>query len=65
LYERLSDTVLLLGVELMKQSDTGYDYLKRAAKDNAAIQAIVNQIAKLLKARERKRFLPHLKGGSA
>jgi hypothetical protein len=46
LYESISDTLLLAGNELMKQSDSGYDYLKRAAKDNSALQIIVDQIAK-------------------
>lgn len=55
LFEGISDTLLLLGVELMKQSDSGYDYLKRAAKDNASIQAIVEQIAKAFAGQGKKK----------
>jgi hypothetical protein len=42
--EAMRDTLLQLGSELMLQSDASYDYLKRAAKDNAPLSEIVGKI---------------------
>ncbi|MEI6124746.1 MAG: hypothetical protein WCQ95_14095 [Bacteroidota bacterium] len=47
--ERLEDTELLLGHDLMKQSDYCYAQLKLAAKDNDAVKEIVGEIAAGLK----------------
>ena len=44
LAEGVDDTLMALGNELMKQSDSGYDYLKRAAKDNEALSTVVDKI---------------------
>lgn len=49
LLEAVDDTRLAVGNELMKESDTCYDYLKRAAKDNASLTEVVNEIAKAFK----------------
>lgn len=43
--EKIDDTDLQLGNELMKQSDKCYSHLKLAAKDNTAVKEIVDQIA--------------------
>jgi hypothetical protein len=49
--ERLEDTELLLGHDLMKQSDYCYAQLKLAAKDNDAVKEIVGEIAEIMKGR--------------
>ncbi len=56
--EGIDDTRMMVGVELMKQSDTGYDYLKRAAKDNAALQSVVDKIAKAFAGQGKKKTPP-------
>jgi hypothetical protein len=43
--EGIDDTILMLGNELMTQSDSCYNYLQRAAKDNAPLTEVVNKIA--------------------
>ncbi len=43
--EGIDDTILLLSSELMQQSDRGYALLKEAAKGNAALTTVVEQIA--------------------
>jgi hypothetical protein len=43
--EAISDTMLMVGNELMTQSDSCYDYLKRAAKDNVPLTETINKIA--------------------
>jgi hypothetical protein len=42
--EALHDTQLQLSHELMQQSDACYDYLKRAAKDNASLSETVKKV---------------------
>lgn len=42
--EAMHDTLLQIGHELMQQSDSCYDYLKRASKDNASLSEIVKKI---------------------
>ena len=42
--EGIQDTMLALGNDLMKQSDTCYNYLQRAAKDNAPLTDTVARI---------------------
>ena len=42
--EAMRDTLLQISHELMLQSDICYDYLKRAAKDNAPLSEVVQKI---------------------
>jgi len=51
LTEAVSDTQLLVGAELMKQSDTAYGHLKQEAKSNLALSAIVQAIGQAFKRR--------------
>ena len=43
--EGMEDTMLMLGNEMMTQSDSCYDFLKRAAKDNEPLTKTVEEIA--------------------
>jgi len=52
--EAVEDTLLMLGNELMTQSDAGYDYLKRAAKGNLPLTQTVAQIATAYKRKAAK-----------
>lgn len=56
--ESIDDTLLQLGSERIQQADTCYDYLKRAAKDNAALSTIVDNIAKQFLGQGRKGDVP-------
>jgi hypothetical protein len=47
--EKIDDTELLLGHDLMKQSDYCYAQLKLSAKDNEAVKSAVEEIAAGLK----------------
>ena len=58
LVEGIDDTILLAGNEEMTASDAGYDYLKRAAATNVAIQAEVANIAKAFEGQGKKKPKP-------
>src|SRR5438093_257838 len=45
LVEGVDDTLLLLGNEMMKQSDQCYGFLQTAAKGNPALSSVVDLIA--------------------
>jgi hypothetical protein len=53
--EAIDDTLLALGNELMTQSDTCYDYLKRASKDNVALGDTVKEIGKAFAGQGKKK----------
>lgn len=49
LTESLSDTILALGSDCMKESDEVYGYLKLAAKTDANVKALVDLISRRFK----------------
>lgn len=56
--ESIDDTLLQLSFERIKQADQCYDYLKTAAKGNAALTAIVDNIAQQFLGQGRKKDAP-------
>ena len=45
LTEAIDDTIMALGSEVMKQADTGYNYIKTAAETNQNLTGLVAQIS--------------------
>ena len=58
LAENISDTLLQIGSERIKQADTCIDYLKTAAKGNAALTDEVNHIAETFAGQGRRIGIP-------
>jgi hypothetical protein len=54
LTEKLSDTMLALGTDCMKEADEAYGYLKIAAKTDASAKTIVDKISKRFKGQGKK-----------
>lgn len=53
LVEAIDDTQMLVGSELMKQSDTAYSHLKTEAKSNLALTSTVEAIGQAFRRRAR------------
>jgi hypothetical protein len=49
LTEALSDTILAVGSDCMKESDEAYGYLKLAAKSDASVKTLVDLISRRFK----------------
>jgi hypothetical protein len=45
-YEGLQDSIMLLGNELMSQANSGYGFIKEAAKTNAALTTVASDLGK-------------------
>jgi hypothetical protein len=54
LLEQMEDTKMLAGSDAMMASDETYAALKRAAKHNAAVKSVVDEIAQLKKQNVKK-----------
>lgn len=44
--EEVDDTITAAGIDCMKSADNVYDYLKKAAKSDAAVKSLIEEIAK-------------------
>ncbi len=54
LLEEIDDTIAAASIDCMKTADNVYDYLKKAAKSDAAVKALIEEIAKRYEKQSRK-----------
>lgn len=55
LLEMIDDTMTAGEIDVMKSADEAYDYLKKAAKNDAAVKTLVDEIAKRFEAQKKPR----------
>lgn len=59
LNEKLNDTSIVIGNEAMKASLTVYDYVKTAAKSEAGMKTVVEQLQQRFKGQTKQRIKPN------